>query len=664
LRRCAIFYITPMNRMIIIILFLLGFQNLRAEIKLPALVGSNMVLQRDKPIHVWGYAGPNEKVTISFNDKNTETTATAEGQWTATLPKMKAGGPFTMTLKGKNTIVLNDILIGDVWLCSGQSNMEFALESGLNATQEIAEANYPNIRLFTVQKKIALKPEEDTKGSWTACTPQTARYFSAIGYFFGRKIQKDLNIPIGLINSSWGGTVIESWISPEGLANEPTFGKKAATVSTFDSAGYNSAHRKMDEEWVRNFNKHDQGFKDGAYLWANGPTNDWQSIQLPNGWEFSPQADLWSLDGIVWFSKEVMLTEADLNKNTVLSLGVIQNVDISFVNGEKVGQTPDVWGRKRKYTIRAGLLRKGKNIITVRVENYAGDGGFSITPDDFYLQTGDTKHSLAGAWKYKIGYKQTKGDRPEKELGPNTLPTLLYNNMVSPLINYGIKGVLWYQGESNWERAFQYRSLFPMMIADWRKKFNQGDFPFLFVQLANFNQKVENPGDSYWAELREAQSLALNTKNTGMTTAIDVGDAANIHPKNKQALGLRLANLAEQSVYHLPVKALHPAFQEYKKEGQAILLKIKNSDGLLKTANGKAPGNFQIAGADRKFYWASAEITGANTIKVSSPKVPQPVSVRYAWEDNPADANVVNKENLPMLPFRTDSWKGFTDDNK
>jgi sialate O-acetylesterase len=650
--------------MIIIILFLLGFQGLRAEIKLPALVGSNMVLQRDKPIHVWGNAGPNEKVTISFNDKNTETTATAEGKWTVTLPKMKAGGPFTMTLKGKNTIVLNDILIGDVWLCSGQSNMEFALESGLNATQEIAEANYPNIRLFTVQKKIALKPEEDTKGSWTACTPQTAIHFSAIGYFFGRKIQKDLNIPIGLINSSWGGTVIESWISPEGLANEPTFGKKAATVSTFDSAGYNSAHRKMDEEWVRNFNKQDQGFKDGAYQWANGPTNDWQSIQLPNGWEFSPQADLWSLDGIVWFSKEVMLTEADLNKNTVLSLGVIQNVDISFVNGEKVGQTPDVWGRKRNYTIPAGLLRKGKNIITVRVENYAGDGGFSITPDDFYLQTGDTKHSLAGAWKYKIGYKQTKGDRPEKELGPNTLPTLLYNNMVSPLINYGIKGVLWYQGESNWERAFQYRSLFPMMIADWRKKFNQGDFPFLFVQLANFNQKVENPGDSYWAELREAQSLALNTKNTGMTTAIDVGDAANIHPKNKQALGLRLANLAEQSVYHLPVKALHPAFQEYKTEGQAILLKIKNSDGQLKTTNGKAPGNFQIAGADHKFYWAGAEITGANMIKVSSPKVPQPVTVRYAWEDNPADANVVNKENLPMLPFRTDSWKGFTDDNK
>jgi sialate O-acetylesterase len=653
-----------MNKYFLSILFIAGFQTLHAEIKLPALVGSNMVLQREKPIRVWGKANPQESITITFNNKTKTTTASTDGKWSVILPKMAAGGPYTMTLKGENTIVLNDILLGDVWLCSGQSNMEFALESGLNATEEIAAATNPNIRLFTVSKKIALKPEEDTRGSWAACSPETAKHFSAIGYFFGRRIQKDLDIPIGLINSSWGGTVIESWISPEALVDEPTFGKKAAGIATFDTAAYNTAHRKMDEDWVRNFNLQDQGLKNGDYLWAKTPLSDWKNIDLPNGWEFSGLPDLIDLDGIVWFSKEIELTAVDLNGAASLSLGVIQNSDISFINGEKIGRTPDVWGRKRIYSIPAGLLKPGKNTITVRVENYGGDGGFSITPDNFYLQTATNKHPLAGAWKYKIGYKVTKYDRPEKELGPNTLPTLMYNNMISPLINYGIKGVLWYQGESNWDRAFQYRSLFPMMIADWREKFKQGDFPFLFVQLANHHQKSPYPGDSYWAELREAQSFGLKSKNTGMTTAIDVGDASNIHPKNKQAVGLRLALLAEQVVYHKPIKALHPSFDQYKTVGDAILLKIKNADGLLKTKDGKPAANFQIAAEDRKFYWATAEIIDQNTIKVSSPSVRKPVAVRYAWEDNPADANVVNKENLPMLPFRTDSWKGFTDDNR
>jgi sialate O-acetylesterase len=541
--------------------------------------------------------------------------------------------------------------------------MEFNLQTGLNAEQEIANANYPEIRLFSVDKKIALTPETDTKGSWQVCTPQSARYFSAIGYFFGRKIQQDLHVPIGLINSSWGGTVIESWISKDGLEEEPTFGKKAEAVAQFDTAAYNSKQRKLNEDWVRNFNVQDKGFRAGKYEWASTGTGDWENIQLPNGWEFSGLPDLNELDGVVWFSKDMELTEADAQA-AHLSLGVIQNVDRTFINGVQVGQTPDAWGVKRNYTIPSGLLKKGKNTITVRVENYGGDGGFSNTPADFYLQTGNSKHPLAGTWKYKIGYKLSKYDRPEKEIGPNTLPTLMYNNMISPLLNYGLKGVLWYQGESNWDRAFQYRSLFPLMIADWRQKFGQKDLPFLYVQLANYHNMSEYPGDSYWAELREAQAMALKTKNTAMTTAIDLGDAANIHPKNKQAVGLRLANLAEQQVYKMPVHALHPAFAGFRIKDQTVFLKSKNSDGLLKTSNGKTPGNFQIAGADHKFYWAKAEILNSKTIKVWSEQVPQPVAVRYAWEDNPAEANVVNKESLPMLPFRTDNWKGYTDDNR
>jgi sialate O-acetylesterase len=653
-----------MNRRLLILLLSFGFLSARAEIKLPALVGSNMVLQRDMPITIWGFGTPDEPVKITFNNKNTTTKVSADGKWTAILPRMKAGGPYTMTLNGTNKLVLENILIGDVWLCSGQSNMEFALRSGMNAEQEIAAANYAQIRLYTVSKKIALTPEEDVQGSWTECRPETARNFSAIGYFFGRKIHKDLNVPIGLIHSSWGGTVVETWISKDALKDEPTFAKVAATVAAFDTAGYNAQHRKMNEDWVKNFNSQDEGFKNGDYLWEKTNTSGWNNIKLPDGWEFSGVADLWQLDGVVWFSKEVTLTAADLTGNAVLNLGVIQNSDITFVNGQKIGQTPDVWGRKRAYPLQAGLLKEGTNTITVRVENYGGDGGFSNTPQDFYLRTGNKNHSLVGDWRYKIGFKLQRSDRPQKELGPNTLPTLLYNGMIHPLIKYNIKGVLWYQGESNASRAFQYRSLFPLMITDWRQQFNQGDFPFLYVQLANYNAKLKDPGDSNWAELREAQALTLNTRNTAMTTAIDVGDAANIHPKDKQTVGLRLAGLAEQLVYRMSVKGLHPAFSGFKLQGESVLVHVKNSNGSLKTANGKAPGNFQIAGADHKFYWATAEILDQGTIRVSSTQVPQPVAVRYAWEDNPADANVVNAENLPLLPFRTDNWKGVTEDKK
>jgi sialate O-acetylesterase len=457
--------------------------------------------------------------------------------------------------------------------------------------------------------------------------------------------------------------VVESWISTDGLINEPTFGKIAATVASFDLEGYNSSHKKLNEEWVKNFNLQDKGYKNGQYLWADVNTSDWSEITLPNGWEFAGIKELMDLDGVVWFSKQVELSEDEIKGAATLNLGVIQNADRTFVNGQQIGQSPDVWGLKRIYNIPVGVLKKGTNTITVRVENYGGDGGFSNTPKDFNLQGAAKKHDLSGIWKYKVGYHLTKYDRPEKELGPNTLPTLMYNTMINPVINYGVKGVLWYQGESNWERGFQYRSLFPMMIADWRKKFNHADLPFLYVQLANYHQKLIDPGDSYQAEVREAQDMTQKTKNAFMTTAIDVGDAANIHPKDKQTLGLRLANLAEQIVYKMPVKALHPAFKSYKTEGNATLISFKNAEGLT-TKDGKAPGNFQIAGADHKFYWAKAAILKGNTIRVYSEQVSNPVAVRYAWEDNPSEANVVNAESLPLFPFRTDNWKGLTDTNK
>jgi sialate O-acetylesterase len=653
-----------MNKCLILILAVCCIFTSRAAIRLPALVGDHMVLQRDKPINVWGFAKPAEAVTISFVGKSYTTTTGSNGKWLIKMPALKAGGPYQMVLTGENTITLNDILIGDVWICSGQSNMEFQLSQANNAAEEVKNANYPQIRLFSVNKSIDLKPLDDTHGNWSVCSSNSAQYFPAIGYFFARDIQRDINIPIGLINASWGGTVIESWISKEGLADEPTFGAKAQHVASFDTALYNKAHRQAHADWVSNFNKQDKGLVDGKYAWT-GKTDlsDWKTINLPVIWDFTGKPDLWEMSGVVWFKRVVVLGKSDIQGNSQLSLGFIQNADEAFVNGTEVGRMGDRWGYKRLYPVPAGLLKEGENTITVRVENYGGDGGFADDARYFYLKTASNTLSLAGEWKYKIGYTLTKSDRPEKEIGPNTLPTLMYNTMVSPLVNLSIKGVLWYQGESNWSRAYQYRELFPRMIADWRAKFNQGDFPFLYVQLAGYHRKQKQPeASSYWAEMREAQDKTLKIKNTGMVTAFDVGDSSNVHPKNKQEVARRLILLAEKNVYGLPVKADAPRYKSFEVKDNAVIIKLTNPAGGL-TAGNKV-GGFEIAGNDHKFYWADAVILNDTQIKVSSLLVPRPVAVRYAWEDDPANANVYNSIGLPLFPFRTDAWKGLTDNNR
>ena len=653
-----------MKAIILTLFCLLSCYTVKADIKLPNLVGDHMVLQRNKPITIWGYANPKEKIEIEFLRSKINTVTNSDGKWRVTIPATKAGGPYIMTLKGENEIQLKDILIGDVWICSGQSNMEFQLSFAMNADKEISNANYPKIRLYTVEKKIILQPTDDTKGSWVACKSETAKDFSAVAYFFARELQKKLNIPIGLINSSWGGTVIESWISPEGLKGEPTFGEKALQVAKFDMASYNLEHGKMDSEWVANFNKQDEGNKDGKYFWASNAvdTSDWKLIDLPNTWEFAAIENLSQMDGIVWFRKDIVLNKDDLKGQSTLKLGVIQNADMAFINGAIIGKTPDIWGKYRSYTIPEGILKEGNNTITLRVENYGGDGGFNSKVSDFSLKTSIRLIAIAGSWNYKIGYKLTTFDRPEKEISPNTLPTLMYNNMVNPLINLSIKGVIWYQGESNWNRAYQYRELFPRMINDWRAKFSQGDFPFLYVQLANHHDKLGQPSASYWAEVREAQDMTLRLKNTGMIAAIDLGDAGNIHPKNKQEVGRRLALAAYKTAYKTPVNAYGPRYQSSEiKDGHILIHFSSTASGLL--AKG-APASFQIAGADQKFVWAKAEIINKNTIKVYSADVKKPVAVRYAWEDNPSDANVYNSINLPAFPFRTDQWKGITADNR
>ncbi|MFD1257811.1 sialate O-acetylesterase [Mucilaginibacter terrae] len=648
-----------------LLLLVTGLTVLTAQgtIRLPQLVGNHMVLQRNKPVNVWGWANAGEKVTITFKSHVYNATTAQNGKWKVRLPQMQAGGPYKMVLNGDNKITLDDILVGDVWLCSGQSNMEFPLSIANNAEEEIRNANYPNIRLFSVNKSLSLTLMDDTKGHWAACNSRAVANFSAIGYFFAREIQQKLHIPIGLINASWGGTVIESWISAYGIASEPTFGPMAQNLAQTDTADYNAKHRAMYAAWIANFIQQDAGSKNGKPLWAEPGLNTsyWQTINLPITWEFTGKNDLWEMDGIVWFRKTIQLTKADLQSDATLSLGVIQNADVTYVNGIEVGRIPEAWGKYRSYTIPKSVLKEGNNVIAVKVENYGGDGGFSDPAKNFFIKTGSRSLSIAGTWQYKVGYQLTKYDRPTKEYGPNNGPTLLYKTMVNPLINYSIKGVLWYQGESNWFRGEQYRELFPRMISDWRKQFDQGSLPFLYVQLANYHRKAISPRGSYWAEVREAQDRALKLPNTGMVTAIDVGDSANIHPKNKQIIGHRLALLAQQQVYKLPVKGQGPRYRSFKAKENYILIKVDHISDGLKTV--KNLNNFQIAGADERFYWAKAEVLNKNTVKVYAGEVPSPVAVRYAWEDNPANANVYNSNGLPLFPFRTDNWKGLSNGN-
>lgn len=484
-----------------LLLLLQGSIAAQATVRLPALVGDHMVLQRDMKVPIWGWAAPSEKVTLTFQGKTYVATPAATGKWQATLPAMPAGGPYTMTIKGQNTLTIQDILVGDVWLASGQSNMEMPLRDPnapspnsypliLNAEQEVAAANFSRIRQFTAKKVVAYKPQSENESyTWKVCSPSTAGQFSAVPYFFARDLYKRYNVPIGIISSTWGGTPAEAWVSGETLKTLPDF-----------------------------------------------------------------QASI-----------------AELEQRT----------------GSPISQ-----------------------------ENN--------TP---------------------------------------YIPSVLYNGMIAPLIPYALKGIIWYQGESNASRGEQYRTLFPALIKDWRKHWGY-DVPFLFVQLANFTDQLPEPAESDWAELREAQAQALALPCTGMAVAIDIGDGKDIHPANKQDVGHRLALVARKVAYaDKVVVATGPAFQAMSVAGNTVKLRFTGvGSGLsVKGSNGVLKG-FAVAGADKKFHWATATVQGQSVV-LSSSAVPAPVAVRYAWATNP-DANLYNREGLPAAPFRTDQWEGVTHGKK
>jgi len=620
------------------------------------LFTDHVVLQRDVPVPVWGWADPGDRVKVALAGQSVETTADAQGKWTARLGPYPAGGPHTMAVTGPKSAEVRDILVGDVWLCSGQSNMEWPLSHADRAKQEVAAANHPRIRLFTVPKKTAAVPRDTADASWEVCTPQSAPEFSAVGYFFGRDLQRELDVPIGLIDSSWGGTVAEAWTSTGALEGLGDFKQALERVRT-EQANQGKPPVKFEEAMAAWWKKNDPGSADQP-TWADPKldANAWKSMALPGHWE---ERGLPDFDGIAWFRKEVKLPEAWDGKELNLSLGAIDDRDTTYLNGTEVGHQ-NAHNTGRKYKVPAGLARAGRNVIAVRVLDTAGQGGFAGSKDEMTLTlAGDEKAepvALAGDWSFQASTPMGNLSTPPEPSGSNpNRVTVLYNGMIAPLKPFPIKGAIWYQGEGNASRAAQYRRLLPAMIRDWRGQFEAGDFPFLIVQLANFQKRKAEPGESAWAELREAQFLTSKAvPRSAVALAIDIGQANDIHPTNKQEVGRRLALDALAIAYGKDVEHSGPVFQAMEAKGNALRIRFDHiGGGLVVGGGGGKLEGFAVAGEDGKFAWAEATIEG-DAVVVSSPKVEKPRAVRYAWADNPA-CTLYNQAGLPAVPFRTDA---------
>ena len=629
------------------------------------MFGDNMVLQRGKEIRFWGWARPGESVRVELDGKTASALAAPDGLWKVEIKSPAPGEPYTVKIASpEQSVVLQEVLVGDVWLCGGQSNMELGLERTRNGADEIAAANHPEIRLFKVQRNVAYSPARMVQGTWKICSPQTVAAdggFSAVAYFFGRKLQSNLQVPIGLIEDCLGGTPAESWISPESLHTLKDFDAPLAEIKRLHGAG-GPEYGSFLMHWL---DEYDIGLKDNTWAAADLDESDWKTVQIPGSFSsgvFS-ESGVAEVPGVCWFRKELTLPDPLPAGKAILHLGSIEKMDTAYLNGHWVGASSWV-ENPRAYAINDGVLRPGRNMLAVRVFQMKPDGGFLGKPDELRLELGDkTTIPLAGEWKGKLSV-DARPPHPLPLTFENypTMPAVLYEGMIEPVAPFSIRGAIWYQGEANFQRAHQYQTLLPMLIGDWRKLFQEGDFPFYIVSLPAFMHHRDEPGDDAWAELREAQAWTeRNVKNSGLAVTVDTGDPDNIHPQDKQIVGERLALCALAGAYAEKIVCAGPTFAEVTTLPGALKLRFKHTDGGL-VVKGTKPGEFSVAGGDRKWHWADAKIQG-DCIVVSSPAVPEPVAARYAWQANPA-ANLYNGDGLPAVPFRTDNWPGLTDHEK
>ncbi len=628
------------------------------------LFANHAVLQRETRVPVWGWSDPGAKITVSFGGQEKNATTGSDGKWMVSLDPMKAsnkGSELIVTSTGANPapsgalsgqmerIIISDVLVGDVWICSGQSNMEMGIEV-CKVPDEIAAANFPRIRLLMVPKKIAYTPELTLQCAWLPCSPATIIQggwggFSAAGYFFGRELHLDLDIPIGLIETCWGGTVCEAWTSSEALAPLQDFASSIEKVQEVaDSPETDKLGAAMDKWFLAN----DPGTSK-AWFKPETDVSTWKTANMPANWTV---CGLPGYEGIVWLQRTFEVPAEWVGRELVFSLGTIGDSDQTWVNGIAIGST-EYFDQPRSYEV-AAVVEEGRNVITIRVNN-SGLGGLFGTAEEMKVYPAGEESSaisLAGSWHFSETATRAQTGAPL--IGNPNISTVLYNGMIAPLIPFAIKGAVWYQGESNAERPYQYRVLLQAMIKDWRFRFGLGDFGFHIVSLANYKQVSETPEESDWAELREAQAMAVKAlPNCGIAMAIDIGNANDIHPHNKKEVGRRLALSALAITYGENIEWSGPWYKSMEIDGKGIRLTFDHAQNGFLVKGDKLSG-FAIAGEDRNFVWADAVIEGTS-ILVSSPEVPKPLAVRYAWDANP-ECNLYNEANLPAVPFRTDNW--------
>ncbi|MBS1852512.1 MAG: hypothetical protein JST79_16525 [Acidobacteria bacterium] len=655
-----------MRKFLLGCLLVVASASLWADPTLPSLFSHHMVLQRGRPIPVWGWADPGEKISVTLNSLTRDTVAAADGRWKLELPSMPAGGPFLLTVRGKKTLEVKDVLVGEVWIFSGQSNMSFALSGATGGEAAIATANNPEIRLFTVPQRSTMEPQTNVASQWVQCSPDTARSFSAAAYFFGRKLQSTLHVPVGLIHTSWPGTAAESWTPLEALRADaelkPILDRwNAAPAEAHASAGRAAEIGMEFDDFVLlpadggppvAFSNFDDGGMTNAlhgywtYQWNAGPQSAFDLTRPGRG-------------GAGYAAR----ISGALEPNETASLS-------SSFRADDAPADLSAYAGIRFYVRGSGAFQLFTIQPTIYDWDNYGSPGLQATADwqPITIWFKDLKQAgwgvvepftPASLTSLMIQVKRLPGEDPLP-------PSSLYQAMIAPLIPYGIRGAAWYQGESNAYRSYQYRRLLPALITAWRKAWGEGDFPFLVVQLPNLGQHDEKPSEALWSELREAQWMALRLPNTGLAVTIDVGDPNNLHPPRKQEVGERLALWTLGATYGEKIEYSGPLYESAKFTGAQVTIQFTHTgSGLQARGDGAGPAKlrgFALAGSDHVFHWADATIAG-NTVVVTSPEVAAPVAVRYGWGGNP-ECNLYNQEGLPASPFRTDDWPGLTNNEK
>ncbi len=626
----------------LLIVMLLSSSSFAQDLRLPRIFSDHMVLQRDVEIRFWGWGTPGDITTISIGETEAETVVNRDGYWEAYFPKQKAGGPFTVTVSSSNDeLTIDDIYFGDVWIAGGQSNMEWQVGANIdNMEAEIADSDYPEIRFFRVEKKISPFPLKDLdSGDWKPANSETVKNFSAVAWFFAKRNHFEQGVPVGIIDNNWGGTPAQSWAPAQRLLSVPGYEESSAKVLD-PSINWENKFEENDQNNIIKYQRVEDltEFLSFGVHTMEADDSDWEEVTLPNEQPFHE---------FVWLRKTF---DVDQIADARLSLGNPGKFTVVLLNGERIYNKG--WQDDPEITeIDKSLIRKGKNLIAIRTVEDWDNRVFIGKRDEFWIEVGNERTNLEGSWKFSntIEPPLPEATRYEHE------PGMLFNSMINPVAGYSLKGAIWYQGESNVGAYQYYNVLFESMIEEWRVAWNQGDFPFLFAQLANFQNKQDKPYDSYWARLRESQTQTLSLSNTGMATIIDIGDAEDIHPRNKQDVGYRLWKSAKKVAFGKNVVHSGPMYKGHITNGSNIELSFDFIGEGFVLQGADKPLGFEIAGEDKTFYWADAKIE-ENKIVVSSELVSNPVAVRYAWADNP-DVSLYNSEGLPAVPFRTDNWK-------